>query len=276
MNAYVRERLLCPVCGEKGSVTEDGRSFFCHGKKRHTYDFARSGYLNLARAGQAGTGDSKEAVRARSAFLDADYYLPLAEELCRILKDYDCKSILDAGCGEGYYTDRMARGRDALGVDLSVAGVDRAARRSKQSGTDAAYTVGSLFSLPVADESFDAVTSIFAPCAEEEFLRVLSERGILILVGAGKEHLFGLKELLYDCPYTNPGREDLPSGMQLAEQRSLRYTVTVEGNSAVEALFSMTPYYWRTSREDHAKLASVERLTTAVDFDIFIYRKAQT
>jgi 23S rRNA (guanine745-N1)-methyltransferase len=55
----------------------------------------------------------------------------------------------------------------------------------------------------------------------------------------------------------------------------LIYTITVEGEEAIEALFSMTPYYWRTSEADRAKLKNLQTLTTEVDFDIFIYQKGE-
>lgn len=273
MNSLILERLRCPVCRREGTVSENGRSFLCNGTKRHCFDFARSGYLNLSRAAQAGTGDDADAIRARSLFLDGGYYAPLADAICGILSEYRSACVLDAGCGEGYYTDRMARQSAVLGIDLSVAGIDRGAKRAKASGSDAAFAVAGLFTLPVADASFDAVTSIFAPCAEEEFLRALTPGGILILVGAGERHLWGLKQLLYENPYVNAGRRDLPNAMQLLEKRSLAYTVTVEGGDSVAALFSMTPYYWRTSEADREKLNAVRQLTTELDFDIFIFQK---
>ena len=52
-----------------------------------------------------------------------------------------------------------------------------------------------------------------------------------------------------------------------------KYDATVEGNSNILALFSMTPYYWRTSEGDKQKLEGLERLETTVDFEINIYRK---
>jgi len=162
-----------------------------------------------------------------------------------------------------------------LGVDLSRAGIDAAAKSAKHMGGGAAFVVGSLFKLPVSDRTVDIVTNLFAPCAESEFLRVLKPEGKLLLVGAGERHLFGLKELIYDNPYLNPGRADLPTHLQLLEQRRLTYTINVEGSEQIEALFSMTPYYWRTSDADRQKLKMVETLSTEVDFDIFLYGKGQ-
>ncbi len=263
--------LRCPVCGAEGSVTEDGHSFACHGQKRHCFDFARSGYLNLCM--QAKEGDGKESVRSRSAFLEAGYYEPLSNEVNAMLSSIGAQTVLDAGCGEGYYTNRMAFGRTAVGVDLSRAGIDSAAKSAKRLQSGAAFIVASLFELPVAEASFDAILNLFAPCAEEEFLRVLKTKGKLILVGAGERHLMGLKQILYDTPYLNEGRRDLPKQMRLIEKKRICQSITVEGNEAIRALFSMTPYYWRTSEHDRAKLIGIERLETEIDFDIFLYGK---
>ena len=264
--------LRCPTCNASVVSSENGKSLFCTGARRHCFDFSKSGYLNLA-GPHGGAGDLKEAVRARTLFLNAGYYEPLSLSINRILDQYGASTVLDAGCGEGYYTNRMSEvAKNVIGADLSVAGVDSAAKASKQIGA-ADFVVASLFRLPVADESLDAVTSIFAPCAEEEFDRILKKQGILILVGAGRDHLLGLKEVLYDDAYTNVGRSDLPQSMTLLGQERLTYEITVEGRARIDALFSMTPYYWRTSERDRAKLSQLQSLATMVDFDIYIYRK---
>ncbi|MBQ8309790.1 MAG: methyltransferase domain-containing protein [Clostridia bacterium] len=267
--------LKCPVCGAAMQTDPDGRVCRCVGARVHCYDVSRSGYLNLTSPGD-GAGDLKAAVKARTLFLSNGYYEPLSDEINGILKDLDAKTVLDAGCGEGYYTNRMGTERRVLGVDLSRAGIDAAAKSAKQSGSGAAFAVGSLFKLPVSDRTFDAITNLFAPCAEAEFLRVLKPTGKLLLVGAGERHLLGLKELIYDNPYLNPGRADLPTTMQLLEHRRLTYSINVKGREQIAALFSMTPYYWRTSNVDRHKLDAAETLETEVDFDIFLYGKGQS
>ena len=104
---------------------------------------------------------------------------------------------------------------------------------------------------------------------------MLKPGGLLVLVGAGERHLFGLKQVFYDDPYLNPGRADLPKSMEKIGQERLTYTVTVEGQELIQSLFSMTPYYWRTSEEDRAKLDGLQSLETKVDFDILLFRKGQ-
>ncbi len=264
--------LCCPVCAASMQADELGKSCRCTGERTHSYDFARSGYLNLTRPSD-GEGDLREAINARRLFLGAGYYEPLSNAINAILQKLNAKTVLDAGCGEGYYTNRMAQDRTVLGVDLSRSGIDSAAKQAKQSGTNAAFAVGSIFSLPIMDAACDVVTNLFAPCCESEFSRVLREDGYLILVGAGERHLMGLKQVLYENPYLNPGRADLPTQMKEIDRQRLNYTVTVEGSEAIEALFSMTPYYWRTSEADRAKLKNIQTLTTELDFDIFTYQK---
>lgn len=272
MTSSVLNLLKCPVCGAGGETDGYGKRFFCHGVRQHSFDFSKSGYLNLCLA--AKSGDSKDAIRARSKFLEAGYYLLLSNEVNHILLELNAKSVLDAGCGEGYYTNRMTSVCETVfGADLSKDGIDKAAKTAKQQGTNAAFAVASLFELPVKGGCFDAVTNLFAPCCENEFKRVLKSGGHLILVGAGERHLIGLKRVLYDDIYLNPQRNDLPTNMKLIEQRKIEHTITVIGNDMIQALFSMTPYYWRTSESDRAKLVNLEQLETELDFDIYVYEK---
>ncbi len=272
MNPTILSYIRCPVCKREMRESEDGKVCRCLGVRTHSYDFARSGYLNLA-SPKDGDGDLKAAVQARKCFLEAGYYQPLSDAVNRILDALQAKTVLDAGCGEGYYTNRMAEGRDVLGVDLSRAGIDFAARAARMGESGAAFTVGSLFTLPVADASFDVITNLFAPCAEQEFLRVLRPGGSLILVGAGERHLLGLKEVLYKDPYLNLGRADLPTQMKQVSHERLTARITVKGQEQIAALFSMTPYYWRTSNADKEKLESLRVLETEIDFDIYQFRK---
>ena len=204
--------LACPVCGASMAVTDDGRSLTCSATvssrnangRAHLFDGAAGGYVPLAPR-HSGGGDSKEAVRARTAFLHHGYYAPAAEALTDLVREFTPNggAVLDAGCGEGYYSNRIAEaGYPTLGVDLSKFAVDAAAKAARAyrlsggGGSRTLYAVGSVFELPVSDESFDTVTNVFAPCAPAEFARVLKPGGHLIVAGAGERHLLArLQEL---------------------------------------------------------------------------------
>ena len=183
--------------------------------------------------------------------------------------------MLDAGCGEGYYTNMLAEKAGAvLGFDLSKFGVSAASKAAKRACLDNVfYATASVFELPVKDDSVDCVVNIFAPCAEQEYMRSLKSGGVLIVVGAGKNHLMGLKRALYDSTYENGERADLPVNMSLEETITKAFDISVNGKEHIEALFSMTPYYWRTSVSDKDKLLSLDTLNTEVEFEIRVYRK---
>jgi len=273
-------------------VDESGRSLVCGGAvsdrnpkgKSHLFDGGAGGYVHLA-PNHSGGGDSKEAVRARSSFLRSGYYAPAAEAIAALVSEITPEGglILDAGCGEGYYSGRIAEeGFPILGVDLSKFAVDAAAKTARRErmnrgqSSSTLYAVGSVFELPVADGSFDTVVNIFAPCAPPEYARALRSGGRLMVAGAGERHLLGLKELIYDDPYLNDPRRDLPAegdGFRLLETRSVDFTVKVDDPHHRAALFSMTPYYWRTSREGHSRLSRAETLVTEVSFALHVYEK---
>lgn len=278
--------LACPVCRAPLGVSDGGGSLLCAGDpatgRAHCFDGAASGYLPLSPR-HTGGGDAKEAVRARTAFLLGGYYAPAAEAVVRTVSAHTPAGgfVLDAGCGEGYYSNQMvSAGFSVMGVDLSKFAVEaaaksaRAARGSNPSRT--LYAVGSVFDLPVREGSFDTVTNVFAPCAPTEYARVLKSGGHLVVVGAGERHLLGLKALLYDDPYLNDPRRDLPEegdGFTLVGIDRVSFTTTVRGQAHIAALFSMTPYYWRTPKHSHERLASLEELETEVAFDIHVYQK---
>lgn len=271
----LRTIIKCPVCECDVYESEDKKSLFCKGQRRHCFDFSSDGYVSLS---HQGAGDSKQAIAARRAFLSKDYYLPLAEKLCEVIQNHSGAdaTVLDAGCGEGYYTNRIAeKSGFALGFDLSKFGVLAGAKASRRQGiNNTFYATGSVFELPVKDGSVDCVVNIFAPCAESEYMRVLRDGGTLIVVGAGKDHLMGLKRVLYDSTYENKERADLPVNTEMIEHLTLKYEIAVNGRDAVDNLFSMTPYYWRTSESDKEKLQRVECLETQVEFEIYVYKKS--
>ena len=280
-NEQLMKALRCPLCQTSMMLDQRegaGVSLVCGGQRRHCYDVASSGYVNMAVGGRSDGGDSKEAVRARREFLELGYYAPAAEALADTVSRYAGSGIvIDAGCGEGYYSSHLAdKGFSVAGVDLSRPAVDSAAKRFSRMGKENGFFgVASVYELPFADESASAVVNVFAPCAEQEFLRVLRPGGILAVMYAGPEHLMGLKRAIYEQVRGNDGRADLPCEMKLIDERRVRFDIHVEGSDALQNLFAMTPYYWKTSRQDGEKLKKLSGLTTEVDMMIAVYQKSE-
>ena len=276
INRFDNAELKCPICQSKMRIDGE-KTLCCNGEKKHSYDISSSGYVNLASPKQSGGGDTKSAVKARSEFLDSGYYQPIAEKIAELLNKYAVArpKVIDAGCGEGYYTLQIAKESEiAIGFDISKFAVEAAAKRAKRNATEnAIFGVASVFSMPIFDSFADAVVNIFAPCVEEEYMRVLNDEGVLIVVHAGKEHLMGLKRVLYESTTENDVRADLPSSLELVYEESLKYTISVEGNDKINALFAMTPYYWRTSQSDAKKLDGLEFLETQIDIIFSVYKR---
>ena len=277
-SAIIEKIFACPVCGCPMAVTEDLRSVKCSGDnpkgKRHSFDFSADGYLSFGVTG----GDSKEAVAARKAFLRTTPYYKLAALAVRnAVSQYvpECKLLVDAGCGEGYYTSMLSEvSESVVGFDLSKFACAAGAKQAKKDGKDnLLFATASVFVLPLRDGCADAVTNIFAPCVEDEYKRVLRDGGYLFVVGAGKEHLMGLKRAIYDDVYENGQRADLPRGLEHVGTVISHYSMNIAGKDNIAALFSMTPYYWRTSEADKEKLAELDSVITDIEFEINIYKK---
>ena len=264
----------CPLCG-KPLTCEGG--YRCGGG--HCFDIAKEGYVNLLPVNQRHSkdpGDDKAMVAARTRFLDGGWYAPLQEKLCRLssrlLKVGGV--LLDAGCGEGYYTAALAdavaekSGRVA-GVDLSKTAVRRAARRS----TAAEWAVASVYHLPLPQGSVDLLLDCFSPLAAAEFRRVVRAGGYFLYVVPGARHLWELKEILYDHPYENEEKTEEYPGFSRLSRESVEYTFTLDTSEDVRALFHMTPYTWKTPKEGIARLDGVEHLTVTAQFHVHVYRR---
>ena len=272
--------LSCPICHASMGVSYDNSgTLFCDGVKKHCYDFSSSGYVNLALPGQSGGGDSKQAVRARSDFLNLGHYQPIRDKLCDLICNItDTQKegiVIDAGCGEGYYTNAIAeRGFSVAGFDLSKFATEAASKRTKRALLpNAFFGVASVFDMPIKSESADFVINVFAPCVEEEYCRVLKRRGYLIVACAGPEHLVGLKSVIYNDVHKNEQRADMPKKMTITGSERLKYDIQVNGTENIKNLFAMTPYYWKTSQDDAKKLDSVTSLNTEIDIIFEIYQK---
>ena len=238
----------CPLCGAPlaGDV-----SLKC--ARNHSFDRAKEGYWHLLPVQSMRTkapGDSKEMVAARRAFLNAGYYGIFGQAAGELCLEYGQPAapgaalhLLDAGCGEGWYDRCIAQ-----------------------------QSVASSFSQPVRTGWADLLLNCFSPFAQEEFQRVLRPGGRMIYVVPGAEHLYQMKAVLYDTPYKNPVQEVAYPGFRAIGEREVQGTITVP-HDQLEALFAMTPYYWKTPRDGAARLAALPELTTDIAFRFLLFEK---
>ena len=267
----------CPVCAR--ALTEREHALRC--ENGHSFDLARKGYVNLLRSNQSRSkrhGDDRAMVEARTAFLDAGYYAPLRDAIAAAAVETDRTApvVLDAGCGEGYYTAAVCKALCEAGKEPVVCGVDisrdaLAAAHRRQPSLQLA--VASLASLPLTSERCDLILHVFAPLETAEFHRVLRPGGRLIRAVPLEDHLWELKSAVYDVPYRNKEPETNLPGFKLVQRKDIITRITLSTQAEIQALFMMTPYYYKTSRADQEKLARMESLETETAFGLLIYER---
>ena len=263
--------LKCPVCSEP--ITCDDRIWHC--ANRHCFDVAKEGYVNLlitSRKGDA-VGDNKEMARSRRDFLNKGYYEPLAKAVTEFLSVSSAEgdNVLDICCGEGYYTAYAAQrlDRSCYGFDLSKNMVRLAAKRR----CGAAFFAANIASIPIRDKAIKAAFHLFAPFHAKEFGRVLADDGMLLTAIPGRDHLLGLKELLYDKPYLNDEKEPDTTGFRVVRRVRVYDEITLTDREDIRALFQMTPYYYHTPSAGMDRLSKRDQLTTPIDFVLLILEK---
>ncbi len=258
--------LICPVCSAPLRFME--RSAVC--PSGHCFDIAKEGYVNLLRTTKNGDfiGDDKHSARSRRDFLNKGYYALLRDHLVAYFADKK-GCLLDICCGEGYYTSCLGHdGLSVYGFDISKEMVRLAAKRG-----GGCYFVANMASVPIADASFDYAVHLFAPFNEREFCRVLKNGGKLFTVIPGKQHLFGLKKVLYETPYENDEKLPDTECLVLEGITKLCGKIILDNSADIDAVFRMTPYYFRTSQTDKDKLAGLDSLETPIEFIIAEYKK---
>ena len=267
----------CPLCG--AALTREDHAYRC--PAGHSYDIAKEGHtylLPVNKKHSLAPGDDQGMARARRDFLSKGYYAPLLNTLCHLSVSHTgpTPSVLDAGCGEGWYTAGVYRALLDAGKSPRMAGIDiskfilrSAAKREKR----VEFAVASSYRLPLADGSIDLLLDCFSPLALEEFRRVLRPGGTFLYVVPAADHLWELKQVLYDRPYPNEEKETPYEGFAYEAILPVEDTITLACREDIQNLFQMTPYYWKTPRSGAERLASLDTLTTRIAFRVHVFRR---
>ncbi len=279
--------LICPNCKEKLILIEN--RYVC--ENGHSHDISKYGHVNLLMSQKSGSrnhGDNLEMIRSRKNFLDSGAYSAmrdvLASQIISALGEENSLSLLDSGCGECYYTEKLLAELTSCGKDVKTLGIDiskdalrlasqRFGGKAKLREKSISLAVASAYSLPVMSESVDVLLSVFAPLCREEFVRVLKKDGIFAMVIPRAKHLWELKRAVYDTPYENEVKPYEIEDFELLSQKSISGEFFLESREAILDLFTMTPYFHKTSENDLKKLEKLTSLNCTYDFDVLIYKK---
>jgi len=232
----------------------------------HSFDVARSGYINLLqpqdrRSNQP--GDTPEAVAARRRLHDRGVTDPLLKAIAEIVAPSSSDIVLDAGCGDGFYLGSLARqtGLSAHGVDISVPAIEAAARRYP----DCQWIVANADRfVPYADRSFSVVMSITARMNASEFRRVVKDDGRLLIALPAPDDLIELRGSGHDR--TARTIQTFAPHFTLFDQRRVTTVADLDRVAVNDVLHSI----YRPMQK-----RPVEAMRVTFSLDLLLFRPAQ-
>ena len=251
----------CPICQEDLTLVES--SLKC--SNRHSFDLAKFGYVNLAPQIRQPANYDKENFQNRQQILEDGFYQTILEGISDLLATKSsAKTILDIGCGEGFYSRKLQESHSEktfYAFDISKDSVQIAAKSEPNWAVN--WFVGDLARLPIKNASMDILLDIFSPANYGEFRRVLSQNGILIKVVPTENHLKEIRQMVQDHltkkDYSNQDiKEHFQEHftIQSSQIASLTKPITPEQR---QALLSMTPLLFNIDQTkiDWSKLTEI-------------------
>ena len=251
----------CPICQENLTLVES--SLKCN--NRHSFDLAKFGYVNLAPQIKQSANYDKKNFQNRQQILEAGFYQAILEVVSDLLSNSkNAKTILDIGCGEGFYSRKLQErhpDKTFYAFDISKDSVQIAAKSEPNWAVN--WFVGDLARLPIKDASMDILLDIFSPANYGEFRRVLSKDGILIKVIPTKNHLKEIRQKVQD-QLTNKdySNQDIKNHFQehftILSSQTAPLTKTITADQ-LQALLSMTPllFHIDQSKIDWSQLTEI-------------------
>lgn len=265
---------ICPLCQQ--SLIQQHNSFVC--ASNHSFDLAKEGYLHLLPVQQKNSkvpGDSPLMMQSRRDFLNAGYYLPLSDAVnqCFAAVLPQQPVLLDLGCGEGYYSNRLIQA--LADKELSLYGLDiakTAIKKAAKSYPAIKFCVASAWHLPFADQSFDAALKLCAPCEPEELARVLKTDGLLLTVTPAPEHLIEIKQQVYSSVRLHSDQIEAIPGFAHQQRQELKHQLSGLPANMVLNLLEMTPLAWKFKPEQKLMFAA-SAPQISLNFYLDLYRK---
>jgi 23S rRNA (guanine745-N1)-methyltransferase len=239
--------LICPLC--RGALLPSEKSYRC--AAGHAFDRAKEGYVSLLHGRQKGEGrgDGKAMMLARDRVHRAGVFDPLVAALGGLPFETPPRTLLDLGCGEGFFLGHMVKAHaiaSSYGLDLSVDAVKLAAKSLRQS---VIVRADLLQPLPFADDSLDLVQSIFAPRPLAEIKRALRPGGFALFVHPESDHWQEIRAFL---PLAKIGDDKLPpselAGFTCVSSEHVTAARELDHATLID-LVAMSPSIHRLERE---------------------------
>jgi 23S rRNA (guanine745-N1)-methyltransferase len=259
--------IQCPIC--QLLLNESNKDYSC--KNHHHFDKSKNGYTNLFLShAKRVHGDNDSMIHARHRFLNEGHYSFLLNQLIKIFNQYSFTSCVDLGCGEGYYTNHLSKqftNIQFIGLDLS-----KTALRLASKASNVKYFCASIAHTPLMSASVDCVLCIFAPFKLDEIRRILKPNGYFITVNPMPNHLYELKDSLYDTVKLNPKFELISEVFNHIESYEIKHQLSLNNPDSIHDLLDMTPYRYKAKESSINAFYQLKTLTTECSFQVDLYK----
>jgi 23S rRNA (guanine745-N1)-methyltransferase len=272
------EIFQCPVCSEPMLLKVN--SLLC--LKRHCFDLASKGYLNLLTHSVNSKYD-KQMLNSRKLIAQHGFFQPLIEQIGDIMlrkiknkKEQTKFRILDAGCGEGsnlvsiqaYLDSKTPLECIGIGLDISREGISIASG----SYPGNIWVVANLANCPFTDKQFDIIINILSPANYEEFKRILKDSGLLIKVIPGSGYLQEIRKTFYHQKekqeyYNEKIVTLLEKNFNIVSWKQLTYKKELSQDELIP-IIEMTPLFWSIDKEDIRQKRYLEMREITIDLTI--------
>ena len=236
----------CPICGKALKLVDN--SLLC--SNNHCFDISKKGFVDFVLNNKASKNYDRDSFENRHVILEHGMYDHIANKLVELIEKLHLDSILDVGCGEGYYSKKIAQAgvKDVLAFDISKDSIQLAA---KGVNTPVKWFVGDLAHLPIQDNTVRGIIDVFSPANYAEFNRILDD-GYVLKVIPNQYHVQELRQVAKDqlqqAEYSNKKVLDyFEEHYELVDQidATKTYPVTEEVRTA---FINMTPLLFNVDK----------------------------
>ncbi|MCI8285012.1 MAG: methyltransferase domain-containing protein [Firmicutes bacterium] len=195
---------ICPICEQ--ALLLENTSLYCNNK--HCYDISKYGYVNFILNNKKQRKYNKTSFQNRRYVLENGLYEPILQEIVKFINENkSIQTILDAGCGEGFYANQIQcrTQRNLYAFDISKDSIQLASKNDNSNSIK--WFVGDLSAIPLKNNSADCILNIFSPANYKEFHRILAPDGWILKIVPTDRHLTEIrnkaKEQLRNKEYSN-------------------------------------------------------------------------
>lgn len=255
--ARIESLFRCPLCAT--SMIFSNGSLKCRNK--HCFDISSKGYINFVPHQKPSKEYSKGFFLNRTKIMEEGFYEHILEGIKNQLRSMsEISYIIEVGCGEGYYSKKLQEMVEPpiIAFDILKDAIQVATRGVNR----VCWLVADITNIPLQSNSVDCILDIFAPSNYTEFRRLLKEKGVIIKIVPGENHLKELRHVAKDYirsdNYSNEQVVDyFHRHFRIIDRQIFSKTLPVS-QEQLESLCQMTPLLFGLDKTILEKLLVLE------------------